>query len=70
MCTSITTDEIAAVTGKYVGLVKLIKDIVLSLKWTYCILYRKALALKKMPKTFTEISAQIVKIVNYTKANA
>jgi hypothetical protein len=43
-CISITTDGAASMTGKYVGLVKLVKDIVPSLKWTHCILHREALA--------------------------
>jgi len=69
-CISITTDGAAAMTGKHVGLIKLVKDIVPSLKWTHCIIHREALASKKMPKTLTDVLAQIVKIVNYIKSNA
>lgn len=68
-CISITTDGAAAMTGKHVGLIKLVKDIVPSLKWTHCIIHREALASKKMPKTLTDVLAQIVKIVNYIKSN-
>jgi len=44
-CISITTDGAAFMTGKHVGLlIKLVKDIVPSLKWTHCIIHREALA--------------------------
>lgn len=69
-CVSITTDGAAAMTGKHVGLVKLMKDVVPSIKRTHCILHREALASKKMPKKSNEVLTQIVKIVNYIKANA
>jgi len=69
-CISITTDGAAAMTGKHVGLIKLVKDIVPSLKWTHCIIHQEALASKKMPKTLTDVLTQIVKIVNYIKSNA
>ncbi|VVC24878.1 Ribonuclease H-like domain [Cinara cedri] len=69
-CISITTDGAAAMTGKHVGLIKLVKDIVPSLKWTHCIIHREALASKQMPKILTDVLAQIVKIINYIKSNA
>lgn len=71
ICISITTDGAAAMTGKHVGLIKLVKYIVPSLKWPYCIIHQEALASKnKMPKTLTDVLAQIVKIVNYIKSSA
>lgn len=79
-CTSITTDGAAAMTGIYIELEKLIKDIVLNIKWTRCILHREYIFnfyifrsssnSKKIPKELTDVLAQIVKIVNYIKANA
>lgn len=69
-CIGICTDGAAAMTGRHSGVVARIKAVAPECKSTHCCIHRESLATKKISVELNNILNEIVKIVNYVKANA
>jgi len=64
---AITSDGAPAMLGIKSGVVTLAKEKSSSLIANHCCLHRQVLSSKYMPEDFSEVFAQIVKIINYIK---
>jgi hypothetical protein len=69
-CVGICSDGAAAMTGRFSGVVTQIKRLAPECKSTHCFIHRENLATKKMSPELNNVLSEVVKIVNYIKANA
>ena len=69
-CVGVCTDGAAAMIGRHSGVVTQIKAFAPECKSTHCFLHRESLATKKMSSELNSVLSEVVKIVNYVKANA
>jgi hypothetical protein len=67
-CTYVCTDGAAAVVGWKNGLIARLKTINSSVKWTYCIIHREALASKQLNEDLNSVLEIAVKTVNLIKS--
>ncbi|KYO43319.1 SCAN domain-containing protein 3-like [Alligator mississippiensis] len=69
-CVSVCTDGSAATVGRRSGLVARLRAINPSIKWNHCIIYRQALAAKRLNEDLNSVLGTAVKPVNFLKARA
>jgi hypothetical protein len=69
-CVGICSDGAAAMTGRFFGVITQIKKLAPECKSTHCFIHRENLATKKMSPELNNVLSEVVKIVNYVKANA
>jgi hypothetical protein len=69
-CVGICSDGAAAMTGGFSGVITQIKKLAPECKSTHCFIHRENLATKKMSPELNNVLSEVVKIVNYVKANA
>ncbi|KAL0829195.1 hypothetical protein ABMA28_004032 [Loxostege sticticalis] len=68
-CVGISTDGAKAMTGRISGLISMIKNLAPEVKSVHCALHREALASKKIPDDLKTALSEVVKIINYIKAD-
>ncbi|XP_049742807.1 SCAN domain-containing protein 3 [Elephas maximus indicus] len=69
-CVGVCSDGAASMTGKHSEVVAQIKAFAPECKTTHCFIHRESLAMKKISAELNSVLTDIVKIVNYVKANA
>ena len=62
------TDGAAAMVGRQKGFVTLVRQVVQHMNSSHCVVYREALASKRMPQTLKVVLDEAVKIVNFIKS--
>ena len=67
-CSSVCTDNAAAMVGKYSGVVAHIKSKNSETVAIHCFLHRQALTVKRMPSDLVEVLEDVTKIINFFKA--
>lgn len=67
-CTEIFSDGAQSVMGKHRNFVTWVQGLAPSAKWTHCMMYREALAAKKIPQPLKSVTQQAVQIINFIKA--
>ncbi|CAK1595799.1 unnamed protein product [Parnassius mnemosyne] len=66
-CVGVCTDVTRAMSGQYGRLQALIKTKAPNVKWIHCVIYREALAAKKITPELNFVMDIIIKVVNYIK---
>ena len=69
-CVSVSTDGAAAMTGKKVGLVSLIREQNPAISFNHCMIHRQALVSKNLSDSLKEALTISVEAVNFIKARA
>ncbi|XP_007954681.1 SCAN domain-containing protein 3 [Orycteropus afer afer] len=69
-CVGICSDGAASMTGRHSEVVTQIKELAPECKTTHCFIHRESLAMKTISAELNSVLTDIVKIVNYVKANA
>ncbi|XP_058141430.1 SCAN domain-containing protein 3 [Dasypus novemcinctus] len=69
-CVGICSDGVASMTGKHSEVVTQIKELAPECKITHCFIHGEGLALKKISAELNSVLTDIIKVVNYIKANA
>ena len=64
----VCTDGMKAMTGKTSGVISRIKQKVKECSSSHCVLYRHALAVKKMLPSLQEVLDESMKIINFIKS--
>uniref|UniRef100_A0A3P8XE49 DUF4371 domain-containing protein n=1 Tax=Esox lucius TaxID=8010 RepID=A0A3P8XE49_ESOLU len=67
-CVGLCTDGARAMTGHECGLAARVQQVAPLVKWTHCMVHRKALTAKKMPVLFDSVLNQSVKMINLIKS--
>ena len=65
----ICTDGARSISGKYNGLQGLILECAPQAKWTYCMLYREALASQCFSVELNQVVKEIEKVINFAKTS-
>ncbi|XP_037699832.1 SCAN domain-containing protein 3 isoform X2 [Choloepus didactylus] len=69
-CVGVCSDGAASMIGKHSEVITQIKELAPECKTTHCFIHRESLAMKKISAELNSVLTDIVKIVNYVKANA
>uniref|UniRef100_A0AAY5KAR4 DUF4371 domain-containing protein n=1 Tax=Esox lucius TaxID=8010 RepID=A0AAY5KAR4_ESOLU len=67
-CVGLCTDSARAMKGHEHGLAAHVQQVAPLVKWTHCMVHRKALAAKKMPVLFDSVLNQSGKMINLIKS--
>uniref|UniRef100_A0A6Q2YA63 DUF4371 domain-containing protein n=1 Tax=Esox lucius TaxID=8010 RepID=A0A6Q2YA63_ESOLU len=67
-CVGLCMDGVQAMTGYERGLAARVQQVAPLVKWTHCMVHRKALAAKEMPVLFDSVLNQSVKMINIIKS--
>ena len=59
---------LAAMVGKYSRVVAHIKNMNSEIVYIHCLLHQHVLAVKRMPSNLVEVLIEVIKIVNFIKA--
>ena len=69
-CVGICTDGAAAMTGRISGLIARVKEVAPECESTHCVIHREMLASRKMLPELNSVLNDVIKVINYVKANA
>ena len=67
-CVGTCTDSAASMTGQHLGAVARIREKVLNIVQTHCMIHREVLVVKHLAQSLSEVLSSCIKIVNSIKA--
>lgn len=69
-CCGLSTDGAKSMSGCFIGLRALVKEVAPHVTWTHCCIHRQSLACKNLPTDLKLVLDDAVKIVNFIKKQA